>query len=184
MLMLGSMDGLESLELGLPGVARAAISAWLSGEDPPAWPAFPPLPVFVTLRNLDGSLRGCIGSLAASEPDLARETARSAVLAATRDPRFPPLSLHEIRGIRIEVSVLEPEETVAHVGELDPSTFGVVVRDGFGRRGLLLPDIPGIEDAAVQVDIARRKAGIAPGEPVSLSRFRVRKWCERYSERG
>lgn len=181
--MIGTMDGLEELELGLPEVARAAIFAWLRGEEPPSWPAMPPLPVFVTLRNLDGSLRGCIGSLAAIEPDLARETARSAVLAASRDPRFPPLSLHEILSITIEVSVLEPEETVAHVGELDPTTYGVVVRDRFGRKGLLLPDIPGVEDPAVQVDIARRKAGIAPGEPVMLSRFRVRKWCEQDSER-
>lgn len=135
--------------------------------------------MFVTLRERDGALRGCVGSLVASEPDVVTETARSAVLAATRDPRFPPVSPPELPRLSIEVSVLGPEEPVSGPSELDPHRYGVVVRDGFGRQGLLLPDIPGIEDALTQVDIARRKAGIDPEATVRLYRFEVEKWQER-----
>jgi AMMECR1 domain-containing protein len=76
------------------------------------------------------------------------------------------------------VSVLGPEETIAGPAELDPARYGVVVRDGFGRHALLLPDIPGIDDAGSQIDIAKRKAGIDPEAAVRLSRFEVRKWDE------
>src|SRR5262245_30428758 len=110
----------ESLENQLPRVARAAILAWFDGKPPPAWPTEPPLPVFVTLRSPDGELRGCIGSLAATEPDLASEIARSAVLAATRDPRFPPMEPAEVEKATVEVSVLSPEEPVTSLAELDP----------------------------------------------------------------
>lgn len=110
------------------------------------------------------------------------ETARSAVLAATRDPRFPPVSTPELEALSIEVSVLGPEEPIAGPAELDPRRYGVVVRDGNGRQGLLLPDIPGIEEAATQVELARRKAGIEPDAVVRLSRFEVRKWDDTSSE--
>jgi AMMECR1 domain-containing protein len=58
--------------------------------------------------------------------------------------------------------------------------FGVIVEDETGgRRGLLLPDIPGITDAEQQVEIATRKAGIARGEQVKLYRFKVERFRER-----
>lgn len=170
---MGRVNDLEDLERLLPHVARTAIRAWLDGTSTPAWPAFEARPVFVTLRNPDGSLRGCIGSLAASEPDLASETGRSAVLAASSDPRFPPLSATEAELISVEVSVLGPEESVSHVSELDPKVYGVIVRSRSGKRGLLLPDIPGVEDVTTQLTIARRKAGITDGETVMMTRFRV-----------
>ena len=74
-----------------------------------------------------------------------------------------------------EVSVLAPDEPVSGLSDLDPKHFGVIVSDGAGRRGLLLPDIDGVDDAATQVAIARQKAGIGAGAPVRLSRFRVTK---------
>ena len=74
------------------------------------------------------------------------------------------------------LSVLEPEEPIAGIEALDPDVFGVVVRDRFGRRGLLLPGIEGITDPAFQVAVARQKAGIPNEERVLLSRFRVRKY--------
>jgi hypothetical protein len=43
----------------------------------------------------------------------------------------------------------------------------------------LLPDIPGITDAAQQVEIAARKAGIGPSEPVKLWRFKVERFREK-----
>jgi AMMECR1 domain-containing protein len=121
-------------------------------------------------------LRGCIGSIAAVEQDVARETQRSAVLAATRDPRFDRVRLDEVDALAIEVSVLLPEQPIAGPHELDPARYGVVVRDALGRQGLLLPDVPGIDDARVQLEIARRKAGVPDGVAVRLARFEVRKF--------
>jgi len=74
--------------------------------------------------------------------------------------------------------VLGPEEAIGGPGDLDPKRYGVIVRDGGGRQGLLLPDIPGIDDPTSQVDIARRKAGIDPAASVRLFRFEVKKWQE------
>ena len=171
------MSTLEQLSAELPALARRAIAAHLSGAPPvaAARAGAPAAGVFVTLRNPDGSLRGCIGSIAPAEHDVFAETARSAVLAATRDPRFPPVELGELAGLSIEVSVLAPDEPVSGLSDLDPKHFGVIVSDGAGRRGLLLPDIDGVDDAATQVAIARQKAGIGAGAPVHLSRFRVTK---------
>ena len=103
---------LELVTIGpeLPSVARNAISAWVSGEArlQALRPGAPAAPVFVTLRTSDGNLRGCIGSLVASEADVVAETARSAVLAASRDPRFMPVTAAELGALSIEVSVLLP----------------------------------------------------------------------------
>lgn len=176
------------LELGptLAGTARAAISAALRGiplalPEPRAELAHP---VFVTLRSAAEELRGCVGALTPREPDVVHETARSAVLAATADPRFSPVTLAELASLSIEVSVLMPEEPVHELAELDPRRYGVVVRDAAGQRGLLLPDVPGVEDAAQQVAIARRKAGIPAGSRVTLARFAVRKFGDRVGAVG
>ncbi len=170
---------LEDVGPKLPGIARRAITGFLSGDGITAFePGGPPSPVFVTLRGPGGALRGCIGSVAPSRGDVVSETARSAVLAATRDPRFEPVSVSELSQLSIEVSVLEPEEPVATLAELDPSRYGVVVRDDRGHQGLLLPGIDGVSEAGTQVDVARRKAGIPTGTPVRLSRFLVHKWMD------
>ncbi|HEX4336655.1 MAG TPA: AMMECR1 domain-containing protein [Polyangiaceae bacterium] len=173
------MELLEDVGPSLPRVARRAIGDYLSGDGmAPFPPRGPACPVFVTLRGPGGALRGCIGSMAPSRGDVVTETARSAVLAATRDPRFDPVSVVELSRLSIEVSALEPEEPIATLAELDPSLYGVVVRDDAGHQGLLLPGIDGVNEAATQVDVARRKAGIPDGAPVSLSRFRVHKWTD------
>ncbi|HVJ17012.1 MAG TPA: AmmeMemoRadiSam system protein A [Polyangiaceae bacterium] len=177
----GAVDDLESIGAELPVVARRAIALHLSRGRPEAGEsksAVPRLPVFVTLRERGGSLRGCIGSLTAVESDVVRETARSAVLAATRDPRFPPVSERELGSLRIEVSVLMPDEAVSGLEQLDPSRYGVIVRDLSGRRGLLLPEVPGVHDASAQVAVARRKAGIPANAVVELRRFEVRKFSD------
>src|SRR5262245_53422260 len=142
---------IELAQLGpeLPAVARPAIAAWGAGNErpQPGRPGAPAAPVFDAFRTSEGKLRGCIGSLIAAERDVVAETARSAVLAASRDPRFLPVSAEELSGLSIEVSVLLPEESVSSARELDPARFGVVVQDGKGRHGLLLPDVPGIDSA-------------------------------------
>jgi AMMECR1 domain-containing protein len=134
--------------------------------------------VFVTLRNADGSLRGCVGTLTPAEPDVVTETARSAVLAATADPRFPAVMLGELAALRVEVSVLLAAEPAAGPADLDPARYGVIVSDGGGRQGVLLPNVEGIRHAAEQIAIARNKAGIGPGTPVALERFEVLKFVD------
>lgn len=125
---------------------------------------------FVSLHR-GGDLRGCIGTTLPTKPTLAEEVAANAVEAATRDPRFPPLAEEELDDLEISVDVLHAPEA-CEFEELDPSRYGVIVSAGW-RRGLLLPDLPGVDDAESQVLIALQKAGIRSGEPVSLERFKV-----------
>jgi len=173
---------LDGIGPRLADIARRALRAHL-GTPPRSWrdeapsdARLPKLPIFVTLRTTDGSLRGCIGSLRAEEPNVALETARVAVLSATEDPRFAPLTFFEIENLGIEVSVLLPEEPMSDPRELDDGQYGVVVRDANGRKGVLLPGVPGVKNGAEQVAIARRKGGIEPTAAVTMVRFPVRKF--------
>ncbi len=172
--------GLDQLGPELPGIARAAISLFVTtGERlSPGRPGAPRAPVFVTLRRLDGALRGCIGTTVPVEVDVACETARNAVLAATRDPRFRPVQPDELGLLSLDVSVLLPAEPVTDIGALDPARFGIVVSDGSGRQGVLLPAVPGVEDSVSQRRIACEKAGIDPAGAVHMKRFRVLKFSE------
>jgi AmmeMemoRadiSam system protein A len=144
-------------------------------EAPPGIPG-EPAGAFVTLhRASNGELRGCIGTIEPTQESLVNEVINNAISAATRDPRFPPVSQKELGDLRIDVSVLYPAECIESVAELDPKIYGVIVQRGW-RRGLLLPDIEGIDDAQTQVRYARMKAGIGPTEPVELQRFKVEKY--------
>jgi AmmeMemoRadiSam system protein A len=135
-----------------------------------------PAGVFVTIHTRStGDLRGCIGTIEPIESSLAEETIRNAIAAATRDPRFPPVRPDELDDLVIDVSVLYPPEPIESITQLNPKQYGVIVQRG-GRRGLLLPDIPGIDDAKAQVALARQKAWIEPDEPVKMYRFRVEKY--------
>ena len=163
-------------------LARCAIEAYvqhgrrLKAEDAPVSVDDGPAGAFVTLHSAGtGELRGCIGTIQPTEPSLTQEVINNAISAATRDPRFPPVRARELDDLEIEVSVLYPPESIGSVDELDPREYGVIVRRGW-KRGLLLPDIPEIEDAATQVRYARMKADIGPDEPVELERFRVEKY--------
>ena len=133
---------------------------------------------FVSIKTNKGDLRGCIGTIEPTKETLAEELITNAVSSATRDPRFPPVAVAELSHLRYSVDVLStPEPTKFE--ELDPKVYGVIVEDQNGvRRGLLLPDLQGVETARQQVDIAARKAGIMPDTPLRLFRFRV----ERYRE--
>ena len=132
---------------------------------------------FVTLHEKTGQLRGCIGTIEPVKADLALEVAENAVAAGIRDPRFPAVAREEMADLQFEVSVLGIPREVAGISDLDPKRFGVVVRNGM-RRGVLLPEIPGIETAVQQVEIAKRKASIGLEEPVDLWRFEVEKYRE------
>jgi AmmeMemoRadiSam system protein A len=132
---------------------------------------------FVSIKTRAGDLRGCIGTIDPVKDSLAEEIIANALGAATRDPRFPPVRAEELPNLKYSVDVLSAPEPCT-LADLDPKIYGVIVEDKSGRRGLLLPNLEGIKTATEQVEIASRKAGIAPGSPVKLSRFRA----DRYSE--
>jgi len=125
---------------------------------------------FVSLKK-GGMLRGCIGTFLPSEPDIAREVIASAVKSASADPRFPPVKEEELADLSYSIDLLS-EPVSSSEEELDPKRYGVIVESGW-RRGLLLPDLEGVETVEEQVAIARAKAGIGPQEPVRLWRFTV-----------
>jgi len=127
--------------------------------------------VFVSLHK-HGKLRGCIGTFEATRKNVAEEIVANAVSSATRDPRFDPVDESELDDLEYSVDVLSRPESVTDIGELDHKEYGVIVESG-SRRGLLLPDLAGVDSAEEQIAICRLKAGIAPDEPVDLYRFRV-----------
>jgi len=159
-------------------IARTAIDYELRGVpySPPFLdaPWHDPRAVFVTLRNSAGVLRGCIGRTDPIHPTLAEEVADCAVAAATRDYRMPAVEPDELAGLSIDISVLDDPEPVENRAELDPKRYGIVVTRGL-RRGVLLPEVDGIESAAEQLRIALQKGGIAASEPYRLERFTVSK---------
>ncbi|MBA2524432.1 MAG: AmmeMemoRadiSam system protein A [Pyrinomonadaceae bacterium] len=133
---------------------------------------------FVSLKTIDGQLRGCIGTIEPAKETLAEEIIVNAINAATRDPRFSPVSAEELSQLRYSVDVLSPPEP-ATLADLDPAVYGVIVEDESGsRRGLLLPDLEGVDSVAKQVEIAARKAGIPPEAPIKVARFRVSRFGE------
>jgi AmmeMemoRadiSam system protein A len=117
-------------------------------------------------------LRGCIGSIGPTRPTLAEEIVHNAVQAATADPRFPPVRAEEVDGLEIKVDVLHPAEQIGSLDELDPKIYGVITTCGW-RRGLLLPDLEGVDTCEEQVAIAMSKGGIRAGETIDLERFKV-----------
>ncbi len=139
---------------------------------------------FVSLKTKDGELRGCIGTIEPVEDTLSEELIMNALNACTRDPRFPPVEPEELPEIVYSVDVLAAPEP-ATFEELDASIYGVIVEDASGvRRGLLLPDIEGVDTTSKQMEIAARKAGIPPGAPVKLFRFSVQRFREELQDRA
>jgi AmmeMemoRadiSam system protein A len=137
-----------------------------------------PSACFVCIKTARRELRGCIGTVEPEKGTLAEEVVANAIKAATRDPRFHPLSRDELPSLRYSVDVLGRLEQ-ARFEDLNPAIFGVVVTDRSGSRcGLLLPDIESIETADQQVGVAAKKAGIKRGEPLRLFRFRTRRFSE------
>jgi len=130
--------------------------------------------VFVTLHKF-GELRGCIGTLEPTTGNVALEIIQNAVSSATHDPRFPPVAPNELEDIEYHVDVLTEPVPVKDKKKLDPKKYGVIVECGW-RRGLLLPDLEGVDTVAHQIDICRRKAGIAPNEPIKLYCFEVKRY--------
>jgi len=130
--------------------------------------------VFVSIHKF-GELRGCIGTFEPQKRNVAREIIANATSSATRDPRFPPIAPDELKDLSYSVDVLTAPEPIPDKDQLDPKKYGVIVEAGF-RRGLLLPDLEGVDSVDYQIDICRQKAGIMPNEPIKLYRFEVRRY--------
>ena len=122
--------------------------------------------------HISGQLRGCIGTIAPTQENTAWEIVQNAVSAGTRDPRFPAVGVDELEELEYSVDVLGQPEMVDSPDQLDPRQYGVIVSCGH-RRGLLLPDLDGVDTVEQQIDIARQKGGIRAGEPYTLQRFQV-----------
>jgi len=175
-------DSISSGEC-LPRVARDSVAEHFGLE--PSSP--PPEPndylrrragVFVTIRRKDGSLRGCRGTIEPQHSNVIEETRRLALSSALEDTRFEPVRIHELDDLRYEVSVLHPPEPAASLADFDPSRYGIIVRDGFGRRALMLPGVEGLDTVQKQYLATCRKGGIDPEGPVTLERFQVDKFIE------
>jgi AmmeMemoRadiSam system protein A/AmmeMemoRadiSam system protein B len=126
--------------------------------------------VFVSLHKF-GNLRGCIGTFLPTQDNIADEIISNAIEAATQDPRFAPLQASEINDLDISVDVLTAPLKATR-DELDPKKYGVIVTSGY-QRGLLLPDLDGVDTVEEQLNIACQKAGISPKSPFDIQKFTV-----------
>lgn len=130
--------------------------------------------VFVSLKK-HGGLRGCIGTFQPATENVAAEIIQNAVSAAARDPRFPPVTPPELDELEYSVDVLSEPERISGKEELDPKKYGIIVKSG-DRRGLLLPDLEGVDTPEEQIRIAAMKAGIYSAEGIELCRFEVKRY--------
>ncbi len=165
-------------------VARYVIETFVRGGRIPRLEEVPPLDIpgladaraacFVSLHRR-GELRGCIGTVQPTMACLGSEIIRNAVSACSEDPRFDPVGADELSDLEISVDILGESEVVSGPEELDPRKYGVIVTSGY-RRGLLLPDLEGVDTVRSQLAIACRKGGIDPGESFEIRRFTVTRY--------
>ena len=130
--------------------------------------------VFVSIHK-GGGLRGCIGTIEPQQNNVAEEIMANAISSASRDPRFYPITAEELGELEYSVDVLTEPRPVKSKKQLNAKRYGVIVEAG-SRKGLLLPDLEGVESAEEQIGICRQKAGIMPGEKVKLYRFEVKRY--------
>ena len=158
-------------------LARHAIETLVTSGKLPERPADLPSEmaeragVFVSLKK-DGELRGCIGTVEPTTKNIAEEILQNAASAALRDPRFPPVKKEELDALVYSVDVLTEPELVAGADALDVKKYGVIV-EYRARKGLLLPDLAGVDTVEEQLRIARQKGGIPDDAPISIWRFTV-----------
>jgi len=130
--------------------------------------------VFVSIHK-GGELRGCIGTIEPQRNNIAEEIIANAISSASRDPRFYPITTDELKELEYSVDILTKPKPVKSRKRLDAKRYGVIAEAG-SRKGLLLPDLEGVDSVDYQIDICRQKAGIAPDEPVKLYRFEVERY--------
>ena len=129
---------------------------------------------FVSL-HINGQLRGCIGTIAPTTDCIAQEIIQNAVSAGLYDSRFHPVHETELPHLTYKVDILDEPEAISGTEFLDVKQYGVIVECGH-KRGLLLPNLDGVDTVQMQIDIACQKAGIAPNEQINLKRFKVTRY--------
>ncbi|UCH79972.1 MAG: AmmeMemoRadiSam system protein A [Nitrospiraceae bacterium] len=129
---------------------------------------------FVSIKK-KGELRGCIGTFHPAAENMAAEIIQNAISAATRDPRFPPVTADELDDLEYSVDVLSAPERIKSRRDLDPKIYGVIVVSG-ANKGLLLPDLDGVDTVDDQISIASAKAGIYMDDDIELYRFKVKRY--------
>jgi AmmeMemoRadiSam system protein A len=130
--------------------------------------------VFVCLK-IHGQLKGCIGTFLPCHETVADEIIRNAISAATQDPRFSPVEKNDLPSLEYSVDILSPPEKIRSEEDLDPKKYGVIVVKG-GMRGLLLPDLEGVDTVEEQIRIAKMKAGMGRDEDAEIYRFEVKRF--------
>lgn len=172
------LEALKQAEDDYVRLARAAVEGYILRGEAVRVPSGLPdemmsnqAGAFVSLKK-HGQLRGCIGTISATTRSIADEIIQNAISACSQDPRFEPVTRGELDELEYSVDILGKAEDIASPEALDVKRYGVIVSRGH-RRGLLLPNLEGINTVAEQLSIAKRKAGIREGEPVTLQRFEV-----------
>ena len=192
---IGNRAGLSSISVFLPeregaakdseeadpyvSLARLSVETYVRTGRPAALPDGLPAEMldrragaFVSLHE-HGQLRGCIGTISATTESIAREIIQNGISACSRDPRFDPVRPDELDYLEYSVDVLGDAEPIDSTNELDPVRYGVIVTKGW-KRGLLLPNLDGVDTVEYQVAIAKQKAGISVrDDDVQLERFEV-----------
>ncbi len=115
---------------------------------------------FVSIHTKDHGLRGCIGTFMPAEENIAQEIIENSISAATNDPRFSPITEKELDDLVINVDVLTEPVLVRDRSELDPKKYGVIVSTSSGKKGLLLPDLEGVDTVDQQIEICCQKGWI------------------------
>lgn len=156
----------EALHYYVKNKKRLQIPEWVSSELKGRKAG-----AFVSLKK-GGNLRGCIGTIGPTQSSLAEEIISNAIQSGTRDPRFPEVREEELPDLVFSVDVLGEPEKISSLEELDVKRYGVIVTAGW-RRGLLLPDLEGVDTPEQQVAIALQKGGITMNEKYEMERFEV-----------
>lgn len=148
-------------------LAAATVQAQVTGKSLPVWNGSDRRlkadgAVFVTLKEKNGRLRGCIGSIQAYAA-LHRSISQNAVAAAAKDHRFTPVRPEELSGLDLEVTVLSPLEPVSGSSEIRIGTHGVYL-EAAGRSSVFLPQVPVEEgwDLDTYLKQLSLKAGLSP----------------------
>ncbi len=157
------VDGKKLSVQALPSEVDAALSEVRDELNQPS-------ACFVSLK-IAGQLRGCIGTIEPTMKNLEEEIVENAISASTRDPRFPPVDTDELPRLSVSVDVLSAPKPATEA-ELDPKKYGLIIEQGY-RRGLLLPDLEGVDDVATQKRIVAQKGGIDLRQPHDLYTFTV-----------
>jgi len=164
-------EGIDALSLAekkeLLSIARNSIESFVkTGKAPDAKSADARLNqiegAFVTITK-HGALRGCIGNIIGQEP-LVQTVRDMAVAASSRDPRFPPLTVAELKNIDIEISVLSQPRRVKDASEIQLGKHGVIVSQN-GHQGVFLPQVAqetGWSKEEFLSELCSQKAGLPP----------------------